>query len=167
MKRDRGAHGIWLERVEFDSIGAILTRSSSVPEGVWEQINNPHVRERWIMQVLSGLKHFHSQSLVHYDISCRNILITASLDAKLFDFGGPCKLGCDGIGAEKTRYYCPCSRRFDKQPSFIMAMFALGSAMYEILTGSHPTKISLAMKLRRYSRFQTFWTRQASGRAML
>ena len=86
------------------------------------------------------MAHLHAHSFIHCDISCRNIVVTSSLDGKLIDFGSSAVLGERGLGAEEARYSCPSKIRANKLPSFQSDIFALGSAIYEILTGSPPYK---------------------------
>jgi serine/threonine protein kinase len=135
MDNDGGGHGLWLEKAEYDTIRAILQGKVPLPDKV---LKDPRTRWRWIFQLISGLAHLHAHSFVHCDISCRNIVVTSSLDAKLIDFGGSATLGADGLVAEEARYSCPSTIRETKLPSFRTDIFALGSAMYEILTDSPP-----------------------------
>jgi serine/threonine protein kinase len=82
--------------------------------------------------------HLHAHSYIHCDISCRNIVVTSSLDAKLIDFDSSAILGEKRWGDEEARYSCPSEKLVTKLPSFQTDIFALGSAMYEILTDSPP-----------------------------
>jgi len=47
----------------------------------------------WIYQLISALAHLHSHLFIHCDISCRNIVVTSSLNTKLIDFGSSAILG--------------------------------------------------------------------------
>ena len=60
-----------------------------------------------------------------------------TLNAKLVDFGGLAVLGADKLATEEAHYTCPSTLRDTRLSSdFHTDIFALGSAMYEILTGS-------------------------------
>jgi serine/threonine protein kinase len=98
MDNDGVAHGLWFERAEYDTIRAILQGKVPLPDNV---LKDPRTRWRWIFQLISGLTHLHAHSLIHCDISCRNIVVTSSLDAKLIDFGGSATLGAVGLAAEE------------------------------------------------------------------
>jgi len=135
MDNDGGAHGLWLERAEYDTIRAILQGKVELPDKV---LKDSMTRWRWIFQLISGLVHLHAHSFIHCDISCRNIIVTSSLDAKLIDFGGSAALEADGLVVEEAHYSCPSMIQETKLPSFHTDIFALGSAMYEILTDSPP-----------------------------
>jgi serine/threonine protein kinase len=137
---DGGAAGICLERARYDSLRAVLQRKILLSDEVVEAVDHRQTRCRWIFQVASALSHLHSHSFLHCDVSCRNIVLTSSLDAKLIDFGSTAIAGEKGLGAEEGRYYCPPRFRIDKFPSIRTDIFALGSAMYEILTDSPPYK---------------------------
>jgi len=138
MDGDGGASALWLERAEYDTIRSILEHSTPLPVELLPIVNDSRTRWRWIFQLISALAHLHAHSFIHCDISCRNIVVTSSLDAKLIDFGSSAILREKGLGAEEARYSCPLKILANKLPSFQSDIFALGSAMYEILTGSPP-----------------------------
>jgi hypothetical protein len=149
---DGGAAAIQLERAHYGNLRRLLetvvsstlsnTSNPSYPPDIIEIAQLPDTRWKWVMQLVSALKHLHTHSFIHCDISCRNILLTTSLHAKLADFGGSAILGENGYVSEEGRYACPV--HLQKQdgdgrlPTIRTDIFALGSAIYEIIIGYPP-----------------------------
>lgn len=42
---------------------------------------------QWFSQLVRGIKYLHDRDIVHRDLKCENILLTASYNMKLSDFG--------------------------------------------------------------------------------
>jgi serine/threonine protein kinase len=94
-------------------------------------------RVRWCCQVVAGIAYIHSKSVVHNDISARNILLSSSMDIKICDFGCSTMIGEDLTGGPEPRY----SRSrppFDIESCVLDDLFALGSLFHEILSGKPP-----------------------------
>ena len=89
---------------------------------------------RWIQQILETIVFIHSRGILHGDISCNNIFLDENLNAKVGDFAGSSIDGLDSLVCYETRYDHPSTEKV----SFKSEIFALGSLMYEILTGSRP-----------------------------
>lgn len=93
-------------------------------------------RLRWAQEAAEGLQLLHSQGIIHCDTKPRNFLLDKNLHLKIADFSGSCVEGSTLHACESTRYYLP---RDWRQPANVAAdLFALGSTIYEILTGNSP-----------------------------
>ena len=72
-------------------------------------------------------------NVIHGDFTTRNVLLTKELDAKLGDFGGSPLDGSRLLIGVKTTHQCP-----GPTLSIHGDLFALGSTIYEIMTGHDP-----------------------------
>ena len=100
------------------------------------------------LQICAAVQFAHGQLVVHRDIKPSNILITASGDAKLLDFG-IAKLLATEFGNEATAtavgqdrpltlaYAAPEQLR-GEPVTIATDVYALGCVLYELLTGSRP-----------------------------
>ena len=90
-------------------------------------------RLRWVQQITDALSFVHSAKVIHGDLTCSNIFLTKELNAKLGDFGGSSLDGSNLLVAvtESHRY-----------PGVLLSthadIFALGSVIYHIMTGTAP-----------------------------
>jgi len=91
-------------------------------------------RLQWAQQVTSALAFVHSMNVIHADLTCGNVSLDDSLHAKLLDFSGSSLDGSDPSVVVTASHKYPGgdlkSTRAD--------LFALGSTIYEILTGKPP-----------------------------
>lgn len=106
-----------------------------------------------VMDVCSGLHAAHELKqngrpleLVHRDISPQNIMISLQGHVKLVDFG-VAKMNirlaeetADGFIKGKTSYLAP-EQVVDKSLDRRTDLFALGTILYEITTGTHPFRV--------------------------
>lgn len=95
-------------------------------------------RVQWALQATEGLEVLHSTGIIHCDFSPRNLLLDANLEIKVADFGGCSIHGSQTSAMGSVRYYLSRSTRLP--PSTQADIFALGSTIYEIMTGSIPYK---------------------------
>src|SRR5205814_2287268 len=79
----------------------------------------------------------HSKYIVHGDISARNILLSLSMSIKVCDFGFSRIEGQALTGLGETRY-CRFRPLTENNTTFMDDLFAIGSLLYEILTGNRP-----------------------------
>lgn len=104
-------------------------------------------RLRLFVQVVRAVAHAHAQLVVHRDIKPANMLVTASGDVKLLDFG-IAKLLDQGV-AEATELTQIAGRAFTPQyasPEQLRGeplgtgtdIFSLGVVLYELLAGQRP-----------------------------
>lgn len=101
----------------------------------------PALRQRlqWAFDLTDALQHLHAHGIVHGDISCRNLLIDSDNQIKLADFGGSHMHGQTTTVAPEARYQLPRrGREFHELPAVKEDLFALGSAIYEIVAWKAP-----------------------------
>lgn len=96
-------------------------------------------RLKWSRQATEGLAYIHTKNIIHCDISTRNFLLDKNLDVKISDFQGiymdPYGVVFNGFALENAKSYLPRPTTFSDEKS---DLFALGSAIYEIMTGHEP-----------------------------
>jgi serine/threonine protein kinase len=96
-------------------------------------------RVRWCRQAAEAVAYIHTKGVIHCDISTRNFLLDEKLDVKLSDFQG---IFVDQDGRRFNRYALESAKSFLPRPSTrsdeSSDLFALGSAMYEIMAGHEP-----------------------------
>jgi serine/threonine protein kinase len=90
-------------------------------------------RLRWAKQITNALRFVHSTHVVHGDVTYGNILLDGQLHIKLSDFGGSSLDGSPLLVAVTASHRCSGS-----VSSMQGDIFALGSTLYEIMTGVVP-----------------------------
>jgi serine/threonine protein kinase len=99
------------------------------------------LRLAWVMDLATGLAYMHSKRVFHCDFSCRNVLLTGRDAVKICDFGAAELDGKEspGLEREESRYSLPLrGRQWGDRPSVKRDLFALGSAIYEIMAWKMP-----------------------------
>ncbi|RMJ01558.1 hypothetical protein CDV36_015701 [Fusarium kuroshium] len=100
-----------------------------------------HSRIQMALDAAVGLSYIHSCKVRHADLSCRNLFLFDGLRVKIGDLGDSAVEG-DGFTPtvyEEARYALPCrGRDLDERPVAKTELFALGSAIYEILAWARP-----------------------------
>lgn len=91
------------------------------------------LRLRWSKQIPNALSHLHALRIIHGDLTCSNIFLTDSLDVKIGDFAG------SSMDGSPLNFVIKASHRYPGPLLSIKAdIFALGSDLYQIATGSSP-----------------------------
>jgi serine/threonine protein kinase len=111
----------------------------------------PSARLKLFLDVLSAVAHAHNRLILHRDLKPSNILVTASGDVKLLDFG-IAKLLDDSSGAGTapgdvtalagnafTPEYAAPEQLQGGDVTTATDVYALGVLMYVLLGGDHPT----------------------------
>jgi serine/threonine protein kinase len=93
------------------------------------------LRLRWVEQLFDAVGFIHSRSVLHGDISCNNIFLDDNLDVKLGDFAGSAIDDLPPLVCYETSHELP-----GEDTSTRTELFALGSTVYEIMTGLKPYK---------------------------
>ncbi|KAI8805839.1 kinase-like domain-containing protein [Cladochytrium replicatum] len=94
-------------------------------------------------QIVRALAHLHSLSIVHRDIKDENILVDASYNVKLIDFGSAAFFARDG-STEFDRFFgtfqyaAPEILRGERYSGPQAEVWALGCCLYVMLTGEAP-----------------------------
>lgn len=87
----------------------------------------------WAQQVTDALCFVHTVNVIHGDLTTINIFLTDTLDAKLADFGG------SSLDGSSLLVIVNASHRYPGPLLSVEAdLFALGSVLYNIMTGSFP-----------------------------
>lgn len=107
---------------------------------------------RWAEQITAAIAFIHCRNVLHGDISCNNVMLDDGLNAKLGDFAGSSMDGQDPLICYETSHEHPDVTGISVRSE----IFALGSTLYEIMTGSKPysdlsdTKITRAYRQESY-----------------
>lgn len=99
---------------------------------------------RWAAQMVESIEYIHSKGVRHSDLRLDQWLVDAGLNARLSDFNASGfdaqpNLGLDGRpaqGLESPSYYLPRDPELDSTVQ--SDLFALGSALYELVVGQQP-----------------------------
>lgn len=136
-------HNRFVKLIEFDQEQHTLTMEV-VSEGTlraYLEARNEHItrhqRHLWIKAMAEGLMLLHSAAIIHCDLSPHITLLDGQLELKIADFGcclinqstilgGTKALICSAWGSWRTSARCEDD------------IFALGSCIYEVLTGAPP-----------------------------
>ncbi|KXT06509.1 hypothetical protein AC578_6052 [Pseudocercospora eumusae] len=113
--------------------------NGALSEFLREAPRSPQDKLKWSRQLAEAVEYIHTMQVFHCDISPRNCFITDKYDLQLGDFQGKyCALDGTVHNAyclEGTKAYLPRDRsRVDHHTD----LFAVGSTIYEIMTGHEP-----------------------------
>lgn len=97
----------------------------------------------WISRrIIKGIEKCHQLGIVHHDIKPENILLTASNDIKIIDFGIAQDNGIiqleDAERIQGTIHFIPPEQITDGEYGVPGDMYALGVTLYKFLTGNYP-----------------------------
>lgn len=91
-------------------------------------------RLSWAEQLAASVHFIHSRGVLHGDISCNNAFLDEALDLKLGDFAGSSIDVEPPLVCYETSHEHPQCQDISLQSE----VFALGCALYEIMTSSKP-----------------------------
>ena len=106
----------------------------------------PHERAiPLFMQILSGMKHAHNEGVVHRDIKPGNMLVTATGDVKITDFGIAKMEGHSNNTATGTKLgtiaYMSPEQIEGIDVDYRSDIYSLGITLYEMLAGKQPFRV--------------------------
>lgn len=93
-------------------------------------------RLQWACDAAEGLHLLHSHGIIHSDLKPENLLLDSNSRLKIIDFSGSSFDGIVGSAIESSRFFLP--RPWEEPPTVRTDIFALGSTIYEIVTGRQP-----------------------------
>lgn len=139
-----GPHPRFLQLISFDEANGTITlpymAAGTLRNFLQTQAEKIGLQQRlqWCLEAAEGMEVLHSVNVVHWDFSPKNILLDKEYGLKIADFG------CSSIeenrssGIGDVRFY----PRSDSSTSrtTTLDVFALGSTMFEILTGVAPLR---------------------------
>lgn len=125
-------------------------------------------RLQFAADAAEALSILHSVQIIHGDINSWNFLLTDDFRLCIIDFSGSTIDGSAGSGFEGFRYCLP--RSFHDPSTVRTDLFALGSLLYEIMTGETPYQSCEDQEVEEYFRKGIFPTTKdvpLLGRIML
>ena len=130
---DRGTSWVVLEHVPGRTVKELVTETGALPVDTVAHLLN---------QAAAALDHLHAQGLVHLDVKPQNLLVTASGDLKLIDFGLAQPMGrpqeaINGHTFGTLGYLAPEQLRGEPVDA-TADVYGLGAVVYELLTGAPP-----------------------------
>ena len=93
-------------------------------------------RLQWACDAAEGLQLLHSYGIIHCDVNPENFLLDSTLRLRIIDFSGSSIDGKWASAFERIRFCLP--RPWEDQSTVETDLFALGSTIYEIMTGKQP-----------------------------
>lgn len=131
----------FLEMIEYSEEQGIVLQG--LPEGTLRDYLNTHgpsilpsKRLAWAYDIATALRSLHKADVVHGDLKPENVLLNEGAEVYLIDFSGSCIDGQPGSAWESIRFFMP--RSVDADSTVQTDLFALGSTLFEIFTGTQP-----------------------------
>ena len=129
-----GVRSLRLELAPLGNVRQFIQKCSEHPL-------SQQVRLQMSLDIATGLSYVHSKKIRHSDLSCRNLFLFENHRVKIGDFGGFTIEGYEFAETvcEEAQYELPCrGREFQKRPVIKRELFALGSAVYEVMAWMRP-----------------------------
>lgn len=95
-------------------------------------------RIRFALEAMEAVVFIHSKGVIHSDLAARQFLLDSMLHVKLCDFGFSSFSDGDVLGFEIPSHHLPRDIDGSMPSSFQSDLFAVGSTLYEIMTGKQP-----------------------------
>ncbi|KAJ5713584.1 uncharacterized protein N7483_010765 [Penicillium malachiteum] len=103
----------------------------------------PVLRSKWFGQIINAIIVIHSFGVIHSDLALRQFFVDNDFDLHLGDFNSSQCPGHPALGYEKASHCLP--RDYNLPNTEASDIFALGSTLYELVTGAAPfSELNLA-----------------------
>ncbi len=136
--RDQRLAGVSMEWIDG---GTLTGRRLQLPHQVFE----PAQLETWVRELTEALDYAHQRArLVHRDLKPANLMIAASDDLKITDFGISASVSESVTRVSRTASssgsppYMSPQQMFGERPSPADDIYALGATLYELVTSKPP-----------------------------
>jgi serine/threonine protein kinase len=117
----------------------VLDQASQLSEQCQKHFTEPFERNNVISAGSTGALHsLHASNVILADVKPENILLDESDKVYLIDFSGSWIDGKSGSALESVRFFLPRDIKLDS--TVRTDIFALGSTLYEVMTGTQPYK---------------------------
>ncbi len=131
---EAGDNFLVLEYAEYKDLFGII---SKMPHMLKEY------RDKWILELISGISYLHSHNIVHNDLKTSNIFITKNKTLKIGDFGLTQYEGSDFFKQLKIpifqgTYSINKTTNLSMIPDKKSDLYALGVVLFEMFTGKNP-----------------------------
>ena len=130
-----GVNSLRLEYAPFGDVRSFIKKYKAAPLGKGARLH-------MALDTALGPSHILKMGVQHCDLSCRNLFIFDNYRVKVGDFGGSLIQGHDELKPsvyEEAAYELPLrGREFRNRPARKRELFALGSAIYEIMAWDPP-----------------------------
>ncbi|KAF4636625.1 hypothetical protein G7Y89_g1464 [Cudoniella acicularis] len=93
-------------------------------------------RLQWACDAAEALHLLHSHNVIHCDVKPENYLVDSKFRLRIIDFSGSSMDGSYFSALETVRFCLP--RPWEAPSTIVTDLFALGSTIYEIMTGMQP-----------------------------
>lgn len=133
-KTDGGTPALIMEYVEGKSLSEVLQLRGALPVDDALKIMD---------QVFAAVGYAHRQGVIHRDLKPSNVMVMASGEVKVTDFGiakvlGSSKLTRTGTAMGSAHYMSPEQIRRPEAVDARSDIYSLGCVFYEVLTGRPP-----------------------------
>ncbi len=131
-----------MEYVKGETCEKLMARTGAMPVGKAVVLCD---------QILDALEHAHASGIVHRDLKPGNVMVTASGDVKVMDFGiarvaGSAHLTMDGYMMGTPAYMAPEQVR-GEEVDRRMDLYSAAVVLYRLLTGRLPFEADSAISL--------------------
>jgi eukaryotic-like serine/threonine-protein kinase len=117
-----------MEYLEGGSLAAQVARGPLAPEKAVEVVRD----------ISTALQHLHGKTILHCDLKPSNVLLDASGQIRLADFGQARGMGEEGSAAGTLFYMAPELCEAAARPDVRSDIYSLGALFYTLLTGKPP-----------------------------
>jgi serine/threonine protein kinase len=156
-----GGHIRFVEDVAFDHDRLTLTMKYMVNGTLRQYLQSNgqnitlHQRQLWIQAMTEGLGLIHELGIIHCDLTPNNMFLDDKLELKIADFGCCSIDQSRSMAATDARFY-PQRPSWNSPVSTDDDLYALGSCMYEVLTGVAPFGDVSSLQACRLARMRQF-----------